>query len=108
MATRPNAVSDADGLACPACGSNELRWGAPFDALWHAQCHDCGIIYGRSEEGELEPICPGCGLQHDEQETGAPFCEDCGLSDCVFCGTPTLGGLSENLACPECEDVDAA
>ncbi len=45
-------------------------------------------------------LCPACGPDDENFE----FCEDCALSDCVFCGTATHRYLlSENLACADCE-----
>jgi len=45
-------------------------------------------------------VCPACGPDNEHVE----FCEDCGPSDCVFCGTTTHRCLlSENLACADCE-----
>jgi hypothetical protein len=96
------------GPTCPTCESDDLRWRAPLGALWHGQCRDCGTEYCSHHVSEPEATCPGCGLPHDEQQTGAVFCEDCEPSDCVFCGAPTARGmLSENLACVVCERGEA-
>jgi hypothetical protein len=112
--TQDDRVTVLVGPTCPTCESDDLRWGAPLGALWHGQCRDCGTEYHWYEvppgEGvEPEPTCPACGLPHNEQQTGEPFCEDCGLSDCAFCGVTTHRPmLSENLACRVCEGSEAA
>jgi hypothetical protein len=102
------------GPTCPACASDDLRWRAPFGALWHGQCRDCGTEYHwyaaplDDAGAPVEPTCPGCAMPHDEEETGAVFCEDCGPSECAYCGGTTLRWkLSENLACETCEHGEA-
>jgi hypothetical protein len=103
------------GPACSTCEADDLRAAAPCCAARRGRCPDCGTEYRWYEVpspdggGLSEPTCPGCGVVHDEQETGTVYCEDCGPSDCAYCGATTLRWLlSENLACRVCEtgDVD--
>jgi hypothetical protein len=113
MTTRDGVVSVLVGPTCPTCASDDLRWRAPLGALSWGQCRDCGTEYHWYEEPVTdeapEPMCPGCAMPHDEDEKGTVFCEDCGPSDCAYCGRTTLRWmLSENLACTECEGSEAA
>jgi hypothetical protein len=95
------------GPTCPSCEANDLRLGAPSGALGQGQCADCGTEYRAYQEPES--TCPGCGMPHDEQASGAVFCEDCEPSDCLYCGQPTPRGmLSEHHACTVCELGEAA
>lgn len=97
------------GPTCPTCQSDDLRWGAPLGALWHGQCRDCGTEYHWYQAPEPEPTCPGCGLPHYEQATGTVCCDDCGPSECTYCGAPTYRWmLSEHHACVTCERGEAA
>ena len=102
------------GPTCATCESNDLRWGAPLGAPQDDHCRDCGTEYRRYRyephmDAPPEPTCPSCGLPHREHETGSPFCEDCELSDCTYCGAPTNRcNLSANLACRMCEEGEAA
>lgn len=53
-----------------------------------------------------DAICPFCGCGFEGGEDAA-FCDDCELSDCVFCGVTTHRPLlSDNLACRACEGGD--
>ena len=102
------------GPTCPTCDSDDLRWGAPLGALWHGQCRDCGTEYRSYRvpepddiEARPEPACDSCGSPH--VDAGEPLCEDCALSDCLYCGAPTNRcNLSANLACRMCEEGEAA
>jgi hypothetical protein len=113
-ATSTRQINVLVGPTCPTCESDDLRWGAPLGALWQGQCRDCGTEYRAYEpplgDGDQpEPTCPACGLPHDEEDTGSPFCEDCHLSDCAYCGFTThIWMLSENLACRVCEEGEVA
>jgi hypothetical protein len=112
MATTHEHLTVLVGPTCPTCESDDLRWGAPSGAPQQGQCRDCATqyrFYDAPDDIEVEPTCPACGQPHDETETGQPFCEDCGLSDCAYCGTGTHRWmLSENLACRVCEEGEAA
>lgn len=100
-----NVVTVLVGPSCPSCESHDLRWAAPLGAVQWGQCRDCGTEYRWYEE----PMCPGCRMPHDEQQTGNAYCEDCGPSDCAFCGSTVLRPeLSENLACLVCERGEVA
>jgi hypothetical protein len=98
------------GPTCPTCASDDLRWGAPLGALWHGQCRDCGTEYRwfsapvGGADTPPEVICPGCGVAHEGHGSDTAYCEDCGPSDCAYCGATTLRWqLSENRACSTCE-----
>ena len=109
MVSSSRFISVLVGPSCPTCESDDLRWGAPSGALWHGACRDCGTEYRWYEEPEPEAKCPGCGLLHDERQTGTIFCEDCQPSDCKFCGATTARGmLSEHRACITCERGEVA
>jgi len=46
-------------------------------------------------------LCPGCCVILDGDD---PLCEDCAISDCLYCGTLVFRWmLSENLSCAQCE-----
>ncbi len=92
------------GPTCPTCETDDLSW----EARGHDRCPDCGTEYRRyvdpGEGDDPRPTCPGCGVDHDPSDAGTAYCEDCGPSDCAFCGVTTLRWLlSENLACRVCE-----
>jgi hypothetical protein len=108
-------VSVLVGPSCPTCEPDDLHRGAPLGVLRDGRCRDCGTEYRWYEMRVVdvvarpEPKCPGCGIAHDEQKEGTVFCEDCGPSDCVFCGITTLRWLlSEQLACRSCEGEETA
>lgn len=94
------------GPTCPTCEADDLRVGAPVGAPTAGRCRDCGTSYYEYElhsDDKSEPTCPGCGV-HSEEDGEAVTCEDCGPSDCVYCGdTVYRWQLSEDLACPLCE-----
>lgn len=102
------------GPTCPTCEADDLSWGAPLGAPCQDRCRQCGTEYRRytapsDDDDPPEPACAGCGVHHDPGEPGTAYCEDCGPSDCVFCGVTTLRWmLSDNLACGMCEEGEAA
>jgi hypothetical protein len=111
-------VSVLVGPACPSCESDDLRWGTPLCDTLSGHCRDCGTEY-RWYEVPLpsditcnitrEVPCEFCGLPHDTGDDDAPFCEDCELSDCAYCGATTNRPLlNENLACQTCEGAEVA
>jgi hypothetical protein len=116
--TNAHTITVLIGPTCPTCEPDDLNsLGAPRGAL--RQCPDCGTEYRRyrlptpsespNVEARCEVVCPSCGLPHDHGDTGSPFCEDCELSDCMYCGMPTNRcNLSENLACRVCEEGEVA
>ena len=102
-----NHISVLVGPTCPACESDDHRWGAPLGALWHGQCRECGTEY-RWYEGP-DPSCARCGSPCGEHTTGETYCDDCQPVDCAFCGASTFRGqLSQNRACRTCELGEAA
>ena len=105
-------ISVLVGPTCPTCESDDCCWGAPLGALQRGHCEDCGTEYRcYAAPDEIEGQCQSCGSQlPDGQDIqDAPFCEDCELSDCVFCGTSVHRfELSENLACRVCETGEVA
>jgi hypothetical protein len=114
MATSDQKLTVLIGPTCPTCASDDLRWGAPLGALWHGQCRDCGTEYRWFEAPDDEqppPACESCGslLPEGQDLHYGPFCEDCELSDCAFCGTTVhRWELSESLACRVCETGEVA
>lgn len=97
------------GPTCPACASDDLRWGAPLGALRQGECRNCGTEYRWYAQPQPEPICPGCGIPHDERHAGDVFCEDCEPADCKYCGAQTARAmLSANHACVVCERGEVA
>ena len=106
MNTEEQVLSVLVGPACPACASDDLRWTAPLGAVQWGQCRHCGTEYHWYRSPELHAAdarsgapCPGCGPDDQDFE----FCEDCELSDCAYCGSPTNRYLlSEDLACATC------
>jgi hypothetical protein len=113
MSANDQIVSVLVGPTCPACESDDLRWTASLGAVKHGQCRDCGTEYRWYhvpvvDDEPQELTCPGCGVP-SEEDGQAMTCEDCGPSDCLYCGTTVYRWmLSENLACQECEDGEAA
>jgi hypothetical protein len=113
--SRADTSSRRGTSQCPACGSAEVRWAEQLgSALW-AQCRDCGTEYRSSGvpvndvDAPQELICPGCGLLCEPLDDDAYCCEDCGPSDCAYCGaTVYRWELSENLACRVCEQGEVA
>jgi|GEM_PF-6645732 len=101
------------GPTCSICEADDLHQGVPIGALRCGACPDCGTAYRWYEvpvvdDEPQEPTCPGCGV-HSEEDGEAVTCEDCGPSDCVWCGkTVYRWMLSENLACQVCEQGEAA
>ena len=102
------------GPTCPTCESMDCRQGAPAGALWQGPCTDCGtecLWYQVPPDDSpsrvvvpVESVCPACGLFYEANDD-SPFCEDCHISDCAYCGVPVhCWMLSENLACRMCED----
>jgi hypothetical protein len=118
--TSDRLLSVLGGPTCPTCASDDLRWVAPLGTLSTGQCRDCRTEYrwyglpsagGSPDDVAVldEQTCPACGWRHCATETRSPFCEDCQLSDCAYCGITThRRTLSENRACRTCEDGDAA
>jgi hypothetical protein len=104
-ASTRQVISVLVGPTCPNCETDDLRCGA----LHQSRCSDCATDYRSYAVPDAEPTCPGCGVPHDEQQTGHVFCEDCGPSDCRWCGaTVYRWQLSENLACFVCERGEVA
>jgi hypothetical protein len=105
-------ISVLAGPTCVSCESDDLHWGTPVVGVLPSRCRDCGTEYHWYEVPDsecvrcisYETICPICGSSYDAGADDAPFCEDCELSDCAYCGAPTHRfSLSENLACSLCE-----
>lgn len=102
-------ISVLAGPTCSTCESDDLRWRAPAGALGRSQCPDCRTEYRLYAVAAPETPCPSCGSWYHHDEAGSPFCEDCELSDCAYCGTSLHRfELSENLACPICEHGEVA
>jgi hypothetical protein len=111
MEVATEAISVLVGPTCPMCASDDLRWAAPLGAVQWGQCRNCGTEYRWYTVEPEEPLCASCesplpeGTDREQQ----PYCEDCELSDCAFCGvTVHRFELSENLACPTCETGEVA
>ena len=103
-------ISVLAGSTCVSCESDDLHWGAPVNGVLPSRCRACGSEYHWYEVANAECVaayeatCPSCGGSYDASSDDAPFCEDCELSDCLYCGTRMHRRfLSENLACSICE-----
>jgi hypothetical protein len=110
--TLDRIVSVLVGPSCPTCEPDDLHRGAPSGALRDGRCRDCGTEYRWYEaphDDRPEALCPGCGCPSADENGDSITCEDCGPSDCAYCGTTVYRWqLSENLACQVCEMGEAA
>ena len=115
MAAQGELISVLVGPTCPACEADDLRGPSSPDSS-RTQCPACGttyLWYAVPPDDDLatqpQPTCRGCGVWLGDPDPDAVFCEDCGPSDCAYCGATTLRWmLSENLACSMCEDGEVA
>lgn len=109
-----NLVSVLAGPTCPSCASDDLRFGPELGAQLRLDCQDCQTEYHWYRCDLPEPVdhtingsqswhlCPACRCTVDAEG----FCEDCEMSDCLYCGMATHRWmLSENLACGICEEA---
>jgi hypothetical protein len=77
---------------CPGCGSEEVRYSAPWPgAELEVACHDCGLV-------ECAPrTCPGCGLVAPLE---GEVCDRCAAT-CCWCAAPAVGASVDGE--PWCE-----
>lgn len=118
MAPATESLSVLVGPTCDSCASDDLHWGTPLGGVLPVECGGCGSEYhwyeappsrsSASHDVTTEATCPLCGRSYDAGDD-APFCDDCQLSDCAYCGiTTNRPFLSDDLACRVCSEGEVA